>query len=158
MPGVTQFLSQAFTDTGSESGKIFTAFKEKSNIEELKKEYLNSLGDNEDAKKIFNEATEENQQQILFADQVASGKFSITKTENSNASDFYDIERNQSDSAISEKLKAIEVSEDELDVYTDLLKVKYNITAANEDEEQSLKALAVRQLTLNKGLENLSST
>lgn len=158
MPGVTQFLSQAFTDAGSESGKIFTTFKEKSNIEELKKEYLNSLGDNEDAKKIFNEATEENQQQILFADQVASGNFSITKTENSNASDFYDIERNQSDSAISEKLKAIEVSEDELDVYTDLLKVKYNITAANEDEEQSLKALAVRQLTLNKGLENLSST
>lgn len=158
MPGVTQFLSQAFTDVGSESGKIFTAFKEKSNIEELKKEYLNSLGDNEDAKKIFNEATEENQQQILFADQVASGNFSITKTENSNASDFYDIERNQSDSAISEKLKAIEVSEDELDVYTDLLKVKYNITAANENEEQSLKALAVRQLTLNKGLENLSST
>lgn len=157
MPGVTQFLSQAFTDTGSEAGKLFTAFKDNLDFEDAKTKYLEDFKDDENAQKIFNEATEENQKQILFSNAIASGEFSMTKTVGEGSETYYKA-GNLTDSEISEKIKAIDVTEDELDVYTELLKVKYNMTAANEDEERSLKALAVRQLTLNKGLENLSSS
>lgn len=157
MPGVTQFLSQAFTDTGSEAGKLFAAFKDNLDFEDAKTKYLEDFKDDENAQKIFNEATEENQKQILFSNAIASGEFSMTKTVGEGSETYYKA-GNLTDSEISEKIKAIDVTEDELDVYTELLKVKYNMTAANEDEERSLKALAVRQLTLNKGLENLSSS
>lgn len=157
MPGVTQFLSQAFTDTGSEAGKLFAVFKDNLDFEDAKTKYLEDFKDDENAQKIFNEATEENQKQILFSNAIASGEFSMTKTVGEGSETYYKA-GNLTDSKISEKIKAIEVTEDELDVYTELLKVKYNMTAANKEEELSLKALAVRQLTLNKGLENLSST
>lgn len=157
MPGVTQFLSQAFTDTGSEAGKLFAAFKDNLDFEDAKTKYLEDFKDDENAQKIFNEATEENQKQILFSNAIASGEFSMTKTVGEGSETYYKA-GNLTDSEISEKIKAIDVTEDELDVYTELLKVKYNMTAANKEEELSLKALAVRQLILNKGLENLSST
>lgn len=38
------------------------------------------------------------------------------------------------------------------------MEAKYGLHAANEEEERDLKALATRQLEVNKGLENLSDT
>lgn len=154
--GVSQWLSQAFTSPESEAGKIFANFKNNIDFEEEKKNFVAGLS--EEAAKAFNNAPESVQQQALFGQAVAAGDLHMTKQEVSSGKDLIYTEGNQSDSAIAEKLNAIDVTEDELDVYTDLLKVKYNMTAANENEERSLKALAVRQLTLNKGLENLSST
>ena len=154
--GVSQWLSQAFTSPESEAGKIFANFKNNIDFEEEKKNFVAGLS--EEAAKAFNNAPESVQQQALFGQAVAAGDLHMTKQQVSSGKDLIYTEGNQSDSAIAEKLNAIDVTEDELDVYTDLLKVKYNMTAANENEERSLKALAVRQLTLNKGLENLSST
>lgn len=157
MPGVTQFIGQALTDSNSEAGKVFTAFKNNIDFEAEKKDYVEGLTDEE--AKIFNDATSEVQQQILFAQKIADGDIKFTKTINTSDNlETYTKPGNLTDSAISEKINAIGVTEDELNVYTELLKVKYNLTAANKEEELSLKALAVRQLTLNKGLENLSST
>ena len=149
-------MSQAFTSPESEAGKIFANFKNNIDFEEEKKNFVAGLS--EEAAKAFNNAPESVQQQALFGQAVAAGDLHMTKQEVFSGKDLIYTEGNQSDSAIAEKLNAIDVTEDELDVYTDLLKVKYNMTAANENEERSLKALAVRQLTLNKGLENLSST
>lgn len=157
----SNFLSESFNGSGAEN-QLYNDLVGNLSEKELNtqfEEFLDKQNFSDSEKEQYEKYSDEEKREALYGYKIGTMEdFSVDDSSTATIveSKSYDEEATQSE--IDSQRASVEYSEEELELYTDLMKAKYNLADGNKEVEQSYKLMALRQISLNQGLEDLSDS